>query len=122
MTFAKMKFFHGLLKVRHTDYSCVQNCIHLYSGNRSIINPDGLPKRRSDDIECILNNLLQHKRSGLAEAITLIESVHPLKKRKASQLLSLILKYWKENHNDPKTSKSFRIGKYLPFEKILLYV
>ncbi|KAG1710485.1 Methylmalonic aciduria type A, mitochondrial [Nymphon striatum] len=63
-------------------------------------------------VDRLMKGLLLHQRSTLAESITLVESIHPVKKKQAKLLLSSILSRFKskEIETSSTSSFSFRIG------------
>ncbi|KAH9513890.1 hypothetical protein Btru_031674 [Bulinus truncatus] len=63
------------------------------------------------DVDDIFSNLIAKDRASLAKAITLVESTHPQKKKKAQYLLTKVLKHVREEEkHSVKGPRAFRIG------------
>jgi hypothetical protein len=59
----------------------------------------------------LYDGILRGSRGHLAQAITLVESTHPVKKVQAQSLLTLVLRKFRENEDADGVPKSFRVGK-----------
>ena len=64
-----------------------------------------------DALQQLFNGIVSQERGSLARGITLIESAHPKKKRRAKTLLNNVVQYCTEKEkSDNMKPLSFRIG------------
>lgn len=92
-------------------FTRISTCKHLAT-TRSLATNSG-NKIEEDDLKVqrLFQGIIQGQRGSLAQAITLVETLHPRKYNQAQKLLSKVVKY---SRNAPQFSNgqhcSFRIG------------
>ena len=97
------------------SFTRFSTCKHLsrLNGNRRSFSVNTGTKTDDEDpkVRLLFEGLIQGRRSSLAQAITLVETLHPLKYHQAQKLLSKVVKY---SNNAPPFSNgqqcSFRVG------------
>lgn len=81
--------------------------LNVWKQSRVRLNYRNLSNIVENDVQRLIDGILTRNRARLAEAITLIESTHPAKRKLAQRLLTEVLKVSRKNLFQPD---SFRVG------------